>query len=158
VNARSFAAMAAAIATLGVAFAGAAEDAAARFIGSWEGPANAYDDAQAMQPTNAKLSIRRSADDPKRLIVELTLFGDRLSRFTKCELTDAGELRVRDELLVQFQRVRVEGRLRSLTGKRIEEGLIQFFVETPQGDYRPYYTVKFAAQRAAASAPAPPPK
>jgi hypothetical protein len=135
-------------------------DPASRFIGSWEGPANVYDDYFVMKPTNAKLTIARNAADPKLLVVEMTLFGDKLSRFTRCELVGPGELRIADEVLVEARHVKVEGSLKARGIHLIEEGQISFFVET-NGQWRPYYSVKMAVKRIAettpASAPSPTP-
>ncbi len=140
------------------AFAAAADDAdpAQRFLGEWDGPANVYDDLQAMRPTTAHVAIRRSRDDPRLLIVETTIFEKQRLRFTRCELAGPGELRVRDDVLLGEHRVKVDGVVRARTAKRIEEAEIHFFVETPQGDYRPYYEIVFAAERAAEK-PAPKP-
>jgi hypothetical protein len=124
-----------------------APDPAHRFLGIWEGPANVYDDYQVMKPTNASLLIK-PGPEPGKYIVELTVFEDKLTRFMQCEIKNAGELTVREEVMVDLRKVRVQGLLKSRNGRRIEEGHIRFFVETPQGDYRPYYAVKFAAQRA----------
>jgi hypothetical protein len=140
----------------GVALAAETPDPAARFLGEWEGPANVYDDTQVLRPTHARLKITRSSEPQPLYVVELTLFDKQLSRFTRCELADAGELRVRDELLVDLRRIKVEGVLRSRDGRRLEEGLIRYFVETPQGDFRPYYAVKLAAKRVEAAPPEKP--
>jgi hypothetical protein len=130
-------------------------DPAARFLGVWEGPANVYDDLQVMRTTTAHVVIRRAKDDDKYLTVQLTVFDDKLSRFTRCEPVNPGELRVRDEVLVDQLRIKVDGVLRSFNGKRLDEAQIRFFVETPQGDFRPYYAVTFAAQRLAERGAAP---
>jgi len=131
-------------------------DPAVRFLGKWEGPANVYDDQQVMRPTNAALNVFRSPDDPRYYIVELTVLDDRLSRFTKCELVNAGEMRLHDEVMVDLRRVKVSGVLKSLNGQRIEEGDVRFFVETPQGDFRLYYAVKLAVRRMKEQPPAAP--
>lgn len=122
-------------------------DPAARFLGRWEGPANVYDDHNAIKPTNATLTIKRSASDPQYLIVELTILKKQTMRLTRCELLNSGELRVREEVMSDLRRLRVDGVLKSRRGTRIEEGYIRFFVETESGDFRPYYAVKLAAKR-----------
>lgn len=131
-------------------------DPAFRFLGKWEGPANVYDDHQVLRPTNARLNVFRSPDDPRYYVVELTVLDDRLSRFTKCELVNTGEMRLRDEVMVDLRRVKVSGVLKSLNGQRIEEGDVRFFVETPQGDFRPYYSVKLAVRRVQEQPPVSP--
>jgi len=132
-------------------------DPAARFLGTWAGPANVYDDYYAIKPTNAKLVIKRSTANPEYFVVELTLFGDKLSRFTQCRLVSAGEMRVADEVMVDARRVKVEGVLKSRNGHLIDEGHIRFFVET-DGQFRPYYAVKLAAKREAQPSPTPTPE
>lgn len=131
-------------------------DPAHRFLGSWEGPANVYDDTQVMKPTNARVVIAPAADRPGEYLVELTLFGDKLSRFTHCRLVKEGELRVQDEVTVDLRRVKVDGTLKARGADRIDEGYILFLVETPNGGFRPYHTVKFAAKRRPEVAPPAP--
>jgi len=125
----------------------ATPDPAARFLGQWEGPANVYDDLNAIKPTNTALNITRSKSEPQYLVVELTILKTQTMRLTKCELHSPGELRVREEVMSDLRRLRVDGVLKSRHGTRIEEGYIRFFVETETGDFRPYYTVKLAAKR-----------
>ncbi|MDP8224184.1 MAG: hypothetical protein P9L99_12550 [Candidatus Lernaella stagnicola] len=146
---------------LAATMAAAAEDQdpAFRFLGHWQGPANVYEDSGVLKPTNATAKIERGTD--AKYVVEVTVLGDKLTRFTQCTLKHVGEMTVREEVLVDLRKVRVKGVLRSLNGRRIEEGHIQFFVETPQGDYRPYYAIKFAAKRVpkpTEPSPAPIPK
>jgi hypothetical protein len=132
-------------------------DAAHRFLGEWTGPANVYDDSQVLKPTNVRLKVSKSADNPQRYVVEMTIFGDKLTRLTQCELANTGEMTLRENVMVDLRRVRVEGVLRSRDGRRIHEGHARFFIETAQGDFRPYYAVKFAAKRAVAATATPEP-
>jgi hypothetical protein len=132
-------------------------DAARLFLGNWEGPANVFDEQNVATPTNAKLSIFPAPNDPRRYVVELTLFGDKVSRFTRSTLVDDHELRVRDDVLVELRRVRADGVLRTSDGVRIEEGYIRFFVDDGGGDFRPYYAVKLMAKRVASSRATPTP-
>lgn len=139
------------------AWAQPSRDPAQRFLGEWTGPANVYDDSQVLKPTNAQLRVLKAPGDSKKYVVELTIFGDKLTRLTQCELIHVGEMKVREDVMIDLRRVRVEGVLRSLTGRRIEEGHVRFFIETAQGDFRPYYAVKFAAKRVSAATPTPEP-
>jgi len=134
-----------------------APDTGRLFLGNWEGPANVFDEQNVMTTTNARLSIFPAPGDARHFVVELTLFRDRVSRFTRCTLVNDNELRVRDEVLVDLRRVRVDGFLRTRDGTRLEEGYIRFFVDEGRGDFRPYYAVKLAAQRVAVNTPTPPP-
>ncbi|NLH49818.1 MAG: hypothetical protein GX444_14650 [Myxococcales bacterium] len=138
-----------------IALGAAPVDPAGRFLGTWEGPANVYDDSQVMKPTNVKVIVKPADGRPGEYVVELTLFGDKLSRFTHCRLRQEDELQVRDEVRVDLRRVRVEGVLKSRRPDRIEEGYVLFNVETATGAFRPYYVIKFAAKRLPAAPPPP---
>jgi len=136
-----------------------AVDPAHRFLGSWAGPANVYDDLQIAKPTNAQLTISRASNKPDLYVVEMTVYKDQLMRFTKCRLADEGQLRVQDDLIVETRHIRVDGFIKSRDGLRLEEGYISLAVENENGDFRPYFTVKFAAKRilpAPTPAPEPP--
>lgn len=128
-----------------------------RFIGNWEGPANVYDDHHVMTPTKARLSIFPSTVDSRFYIVEMKWMSNKMSRFTRCTLISEGELRVRDQVRVNLDTIHVDGVLRSRDGTRIEEGHIGFFVRTPEGEDRPYSSIKLAASRVSPATPTPEP-
>ncbi len=136
------------LAVMAIATPARTADPGRMFLGTWEGPANVFDEQNVLTPTNARLAIYPIANDAQHYLVEMVLFGERSMRFTRCKLINEKELRVRDEVLIEQQRIRVDGVLHTQDGSRIEDGLIRFFVHVGDGDYRPYYAVKLMARRA----------